>query len=232
MKTLPAILLCVGAALASSCSKKTDVAPAVPVATNTLDSAARAAVADDAADEADKLTPNVDLSSVYRYTVTDITGHRVNLGAYRGKKILIVNTASQCGYTPQYTDLERLYTTYGNRVVVLGFPCNDFGGQEPGTDGQINQFCTGTYNVTFPMFSRVPVIGTAATPLYKFLGDQTRNGFTSARPDWNFCKYLIDERGHVINFYRSAVTPMSPALLADILAPPTFLNATAAAPRK
>ena len=211
MRFLPAFLLCAGTALAVGCTKTEDVAPAA-VAT------AESRVAP-AADEASRLNLNQDLRSVYRYTVTDISGQRVSLERYRGRKILIVNTASQCGYTPQYTELQTLSTQYASRVVVLGFPSNDFGGQEPGTDGQIAGFCTGTYHVTFPLFSRVPVVGATAIPLYRFLGDANRNGVLSDRPSWNFCKYLIDEEGHVVRYFPSAVTPLDPALLAAILAP-------------
>ncbi len=212
MKILPAFLLCVGTALAVGCSKTNDVVPEVAPA------GAMAQISPTGVD-GQKLTPYVDYSSVYRYNVIDINGQRVNLGRYRGRKILIVNTASQCGYTPQYTELQTLSTQYASRVVVLGFPSNDFGGQEPGTDGQISNFCTGTYNVTFPLFSRVAVVGTAAIPLYRFLGNQAYNGVTNDRPTWNFCKYLIDETGHVVRFYPSAVTPLSATILNDILTP-------------
>ena len=215
MRFLPVFLICVGTALAVGCTKSEDAAP-VDVAAVTAQSSGTPAP-----DAAERFNPNQDLRSVYRYTVTAINGQRVSLERYRGRKILIVNTASQCGYTPQYTELQTLSTQYASRVVVLGFPSNDFGGQEPGTDGQILGFCTGTYNVTFPLFSRVSVAWATAIPLYRFLGDQARNGVLSDRPTWNFCKYLIDESGHVVRFYPSAVTPLSPTLLADILAPST-----------
>ena len=214
MKFLPSFLLCAATALVAGCAKNEDAGPALAAAT------AQSRVAP-AADEAARFAPYKDLSSVYNFTVTDIAGQRVNLGRYRGRKILIVNTASQCGYTPQYAELQTLSTQYASRVVVLGFPSNDFGGQEPGSDGQILGFCAGVYHVTFPLFSRVSVAWATAIPLYRFLGDQARNGVLSDRPTWNFCKYLIDESGHVAHYYPSAVTPLSPTLLADILAPST-----------
>jgi glutathione peroxidase len=202
MKTLTAGLLGLAAALAVSCSKNNEVAPTVaPLA-------------------AAQVT-TVDPSSVYQFTATDINGRRVELGRYRGRKLLIVNTASQCQYTPQYTDLQSLYAAYGRQVVVLAFPSNDFGGQEPGSDGQISSFCA-NYHLTFPLFSKVAVVGSSAIPLYQFLGDRARNGFSNDRPDWNFCKYLIDESGHVMGFYRSPVGPLSPVLLADINRYPSF----------
>ena len=155
--------------------------------------------------------------SVYPFAPSSITGQPVNLSQYRGRKILIVNTASHCGFTPQYAQLEQLWQQYGNRVVVLGFPCNQFGGQEPGNDSTINAFCTQSYGVTFPMFSRINVNAPSAAPLYQFLTDRTRNGYTNERPSWNFCKYLIDENGKLIGYYPSAVAPMSPTLISAIL---------------
>ena len=223
MRILPAFLLGIGTALAVGCAKTEDAAPAALASASAQSQAGPAATA---AAAAERLNPDKDLRSVYRFTVTSIGGQRVSLERYRGRKILIVNTASQCGYTPQYTELQTLATQYAGRVVVLGFPSNDFGGQEPGTDGQIANFCAGTYHVTFPLFSRVSVAWATAIPLYRFLGDQARNGVLSDRPTWNFCKYLIDESGHVARYYPSAVTPLDPSLLADILAPSTVVETT------
>ena len=146
-----------------------------------------------------------------------IDGHDINLSQFRGKKLLIVNTASECGYTPQYKELEALYQQHGDRVVVLGFPANNFGGQEPGTEAQIATFCEKNYGVTFPLFSKVSVVGADAAPLYQFLADRARNGAVSEAPTWNFGKYLVDEQGHVVKFYPHKVAPRSPELLADIL---------------
>ncbi|MET4076805.1 glutathione peroxidase [Hymenobacter sp. UYCo722] len=156
-------------------------------------------------------------ASVYDFTVKSIDGKDVKLSQYKGKKLLIVNTASECGYTPQYKELEALYKQHGDKVTVLGFPANNFGGQEPGTEAQIATFCEKNYGVTFPLFSKVSVKGIDTAPLFKFLADKTKNGAVSDVPTWNFCKYLVDEKGHVLKFYPSKVTPLSPELLADIM---------------
>jgi glutathione peroxidase len=155
-------------------------------------------------------------ASVYDFTVKSIDGKDVNLSQYKGKKLLIVNTASECGYTPQYKDLEELYKKHGDKVTVLGFPANNFGGQEPGTEAQIASFCEKNYGVTFPLFSKVSVSGTDTAPLFKFLADKKQNGAVDSAPNWNFCKYLVDENGRVVKFYKSDVKPLSPELLADI----------------
>nr|WP_243651220.1 glutathione peroxidase [Hymenobacter gummosus] len=155
-------------------------------------------------------------ATVYDFTVEDINGKPVKLSQYKGKKLLIVNTASECGYTPQYKELEELYKKHGDKVTVLGFPANNFGGQEPGTNLQIASFCEKNYGVTFPLFSKVSVTGADTAPLYQFLGDKAKNGVTDAKPTWNFCKYLIDEKGNVVGFYPSKVKPMSEELLAAI----------------
>lgn len=156
-------------------------------------------------------------ASVYDFTVKSIDGKNVKLSQYKGKKLLIVNTASECGYTPQYKELEQLYKKHGDKVTVLGFPANNFGGQEPGTEAQIATFCEKNYGVTFPLFSKVSVKGADTAPLFKFLADKAQNGAVNSAPSWNFCKYLVDEQGHVLKFYKSDVTPLSAELLADIL---------------
>ncbi|GAB3726357.1 glutathione peroxidase [Hymenobacter agri] len=155
-------------------------------------------------------------TSVYDFTVKSIDGKDVKLSQYKGKKLLIVNTASECGYTPQYKELEQLYKQHGDKVTVLGFPANNFGGQEPGTEAQIATFCEKNYGVTFPLFSKVSVKGVDMAPLYQYLSDKSKNGAVGEAPTWNFCKYLVDEKGHVVKFYPSKVTPLSPELLADI----------------
>jgi len=154
--------------------------------------------------------------TVYDYTVKTIDGKDVKLSQYKGKKLLIVNTASECGYTPQYKELEELYQKHGDKVMVLGFPANNFGGQEPGTNAQISLFCEKNYGVTFPLFSKVSVKGDDMAPLYKFLSDKSKNGRVGDAPTWNFCKYLIDETGHVVAFYPSKVNPLSAELVAAI----------------
>ncbi|WP_317258907.1 glutathione peroxidase [Hymenobacter tibetensis] len=156
-------------------------------------------------------------ASVYDFTVKSIDGKDVKLSQYKGKKLLIVNTASECGYTPQYKELEELYKKHGDKVTVLGFPANNFGGQEPGTNEQISTFCEKNFGVTFPLFSKVSVKGDDTAPLYKFLADKAKNGAVSEAPSWNFCKYLVDEQGHVVAFYPSKVKPMSEELVAAIM---------------
>jgi glutathione peroxidase len=155
--------------------------------------------------------------TVYDYTVKTIDGKDVQLSQFKGKKLLIVNVASECGYTPQYKELEELHKKHGDKVTVLGFPANNFGGQEPGTNEQIATFCEKNFGVTFPMFEKVSVKGDDSAPLYQFLADKTKNGAISDAPTWNFCKYLVDEQGHVVGFYPSKVKPMSDELLAAIL---------------
>lgn len=153
--------------------------------------------------------------TVYDFTVKTIDGKDVKLSKYKGKKILIVNTASKCGFTPQYKELEELSKKYGNKVTVLGFPSNSFN-QELASNEEVSSFCEKNYGVTFPLFSTVAVKGDDATPLYKFLADKDKNGVVSDAPSWNFCKYLVDEKGHVVKFYPSKVKPLSEELVADI----------------
>ena len=126
-----------------------------------------------------------------------------------------MNTASKCGYTPQYKELEELSKKYGNKVTVLGFPSNSFN-QELSSNVEVASFCEKNYGVTFPLFETVAVKGAAAVPLYKYLADKTKNGIVSDEPTWNFCKYLVNEKGQVVKFYGSGVTPLSPELVADI----------------
>ena len=153
--------------------------------------------------------------TVYDYTVKTIDGKDVKLSKYKGKKILIVNTASKCGFTPQYKELEELSKKYGNKVTVLGFPSNSFN-QELASNEEVASFCEKNYGVTFPLFSTVPVKGDDATPLYKFLADKEKNGAVGEAPTWNFCKYLVDEKGHVVAFYPSKVKPSDPELVSAI----------------
>lgn len=147
-------------------------------------------------------------SSVYEFKLKNIDGKNFDLKKYKGKKLLIVNTASKCGYTPQYAELEKLAQTYPDKVVVIGFPANNFGGQEPGTAEEIKTFCSGKYNVTFPLMEKVSVKGDDIAPLFKYLTSEPNPDFTG-EIKWNFEKFLIDENGKLIHRYRSKVTPMS-----------------------
>lgn len=146
--------------------------------------------------------------SVYSIQVKDINGQITDLSKYKGKKMLIVNTASKCGYTDQYKDLQELHEKYGDKIAVLGFPCNQFGGQEPGTEKEIVEFCQKNYNVTFPLFEKVDVKGKGKSELYSWLTDKSKNGWNEQEPTWNFCKYVIDENGQLLSFYPSKVNPM------------------------
>ena len=147
-------------------------------------------------------------SSLYDLRTTSLLGEPADLGSYRGKVTLVVNVASECGYTPQYEGLEKLHRELsGKGFAVLGFPSNDFGGQEPGSAQQIATFCRLTYDVTFPMFAKVStLVGPSQSPVYKFLGA------TGHLPAWNFSKYVVGKDGKVVAFFPSEVTPEAPAL--------------------
>ncbi|MDB5274203.1 MAG: btuE [Chitinophagaceae bacterium] len=145
----------------------------------------------------------------YAIKVKTLDGKDFDLHQLKGKKILIINTASECGFTPQYEDLEALNLKYGNKVVLLGFPCNDFGGQEPGSPEKIQNFCSTKFHTTFQLMEKVEVKGANIHPLYKWLTDPAKNGWNDKAPSWNFCKYLIDENGQLLKFYPSAVKPLS-----------------------
>jgi glutathione peroxidase len=149
-------------------------------------------------------------SSVLDFTLKSIDGKATPLAEYHGKVIMIVNVASKCGFTPQYTGLEKIYEKYKDQgFVILGFPANNFGLQEPGTDEEIKTFCSSKYQVTFPMYSKVSVKGDDKTPLYQFLTDPKSNPATGGEIKWNFTKFLVDRNGKVIARFESAVTPES-----------------------
>ena len=151
----------------------------------------------------------VSASSVYDFKVTGLDGNPIDLSQYKGKKILFVNTASKCGFTPQYADLEKLYTTYQNKLVIIGFPANNFAQQEPGSNKEISEFCTKNYGVTFPMSEKVDVVGDNISPLFKYLTDQAKAmGVTDPVIKWNFTKFLVDENGKLIAVFPSKVKPM------------------------
>ncbi len=151
----------------------------------------------------------MDEQSVYSFTVKDIDGKEVSLADFKGKVLVIVNTASECGYTPQYKGLQALYDKYkADGLVVLGFPCNQFGGQEPGNSKEIKQFCDINYKVTFPLFEKIEVNGNNTHPLYKYLKNHGK-GFLGDNIKWNFTKFLVDKNGKVIDRYASMTTPES-----------------------
>ena len=147
-------------------------------------------------------------SSIHEFTLNSIDGKPAPLAAYKGKVVLVVNVASRCGYTPQYTGLEALYEKYKDKgLVVIGFPANNFGMQEPGTDEEIKTFCSSKYNVTFPMYSKISVKGDDTAPLYQYLMKE------KGAVKWNFTKFLAGKDGKVIQKFDSAVTPDSPELV-------------------
>ena len=155
----------------------------------------------------------VGASSVYDFKVTGLDGSPLNISQFKGKKILIVNTASKCGYTPQYADLEKLYETYKGKLVVIGFPANNFGQQEPGTNKEITEFCTKNYGVTFPMSEKVDVVGDNIDPLFKYLTDEAHKlGTADPVIKWNFTKFLVDENGKLIAVFPSKIKPMDPEI--------------------
>ena len=149
-------------------------------------------------------------SNVLDFTLNSIDGKPAPLSQYQGKVVLIVNVASRCGFTPQYTGLEKVYEKYKDQgFVILGFPANNFGGQEPGTNEEIKTFCSSKYNVTFPMYSKISVKGADIHPLYQFLTDKQANPKTGGDIQWNFTKFLVGKDGKVIARFESAVTPES-----------------------
>jgi glutathione peroxidase len=153
--------------------------------------------------------------SIYDISLKDIDGKDTSLKPYQGKVMLIVNVASKCGFTPQYTALEALYQKYQDRgLVVLGFPCNQFGGQEPGTDAEIKQFCSSKYSVTFPMFDRIEVNGASRHPLYVMLAG--KGSPVAGDIGWNFTKFLIGRDGKILKRFESKVKPDSPEVIQAI----------------
>ncbi len=146
-----------------------------------------------------KAQKNMD-QTIYPFTVQDIDGHEVSLSAYKGKVVLIVNVASECGYTPQYESLQALYAKYQDQgLVVLGFPANDFGAQEPGTNAEIKDFCSARFGINFPMFSKITVKGEGQHPLYHFLTTESLNGLNGEQVKWNFQKFLISKEGKLLS---------------------------------
>lgn len=152
-------------------------------------------------------------NNIYQFKVPSLEGGTIDFSKFKGKKILVVNTASKCGFTPQYEGLEKLYTEYKDKLVIVGFPANNFGGQEPGTNEEIKSFCTSTYNVTFPMAGKVSVKDTAIAPIYQWLTQKSKNGVLDANISWNFNKFLLDENGNLLQHFSSKVEPESEAIV-------------------
>lgn len=149
------------------------------------------------------------MKTIYDYKVNTLEGATFDLASLKGKKVMIVNTASECGYTPQYADLEQLYRKYKDKgFTIIGFPSNDFGAQEPGTSEQIRSFCSKNYEVSFPMMEKIIVKGEEKHPLYKYLTEKELNGMMDSEVKWNFQKYLVDENGKVVEVLEPKVNPM------------------------
>ncbi len=145
--------------------------------------------------------------TLYDFTVKTLDGKPVSLSGFKGKKVVIMNVASKCGFTPQYADWEKFYKEHGDKIVVLGFPANNFKSQEPGSSEEIAEFCKKNYGVTFPMFEKVSVLGDDQSPLYKWLTTKDMNGWNDKVPTWNFCKYVVNEKGELTHFFASKVKP-------------------------
>ena len=154
-------------------------------------------------------------ASVYDFKLKTIDGDDFSLAKFKGKKILIVNTASKCGYTKQYADLQKLSDLYKDKLVVVGFPANNFGGQEPGTNQDIKTFCKENFSVTFPMAGKTSVKGEDITPLFKYLTEAENPDF-KGEIKWNFEKFLLDENGKLLHRYRSATVPLDPSITSKI----------------
>jgi len=168
-------------------------------------------------------------TGIYEFKVPGIDGTDIDFSAYKGKKIMIVNTASKCGNTPQYEELEKLYAKYKDKLVIIGFPANNFGGQEPGSNTEIKEFCKKNYGVTFPLAEKVSVKGDDIAPIYKWLVDQSKElakkvpsdnskdlvwkKFLQDPVSWNFTKFLVDEKGNLVAVFHNKVSPMSEEVL-------------------
>ena len=152
------------------------------------------------------VSPN---ESLYDLEIKDINGEKLDLQQFKGKKLLFVNVASKCGFTNQYEGLQELYAAYKDKLVVLGLPCNQFGGQESGTTSEIKSFCSLTYGVDFPMTEKIEVKGDNQHPIYQWLTQKEKNGKKNSSVKWNFQKYLVDEEGRLIDVFYSVTKPMS-----------------------
>ena len=160
--------------------------------------------------------PSLEKKTIYDFKVEGLDGNMISFADFKGKKILIVNTASQCGYTPQYEGLQALYNKYKDRLVIVGFPANNFGAQEPGSNKDIKEFCKKNYGVTFPMAAKISVKGDDIAPIYKWLCNKSENGVLDATIKWNFNKFLLDEKGNLLYYFESKVTPMSTELTSKL----------------
>ena len=157
--------------------------------------------------------PTKKVRSIYKFKVEALDGGKIDFKKYKGKKILIVNTASKCGNTPQYAQLEELYEKYKDKLVIVGFPANNFGGQEPGSSTEIKEFCTKNYGVTFPMADKVSVKGEDIAPIFQYLVDEAKKIGVTDPIKWNFTKFLLDENGKLLAVIHNKTKPMSEDVL-------------------
>ena len=161
-----------------------------------------------------KIKPTMQKQTIYQFKVEDLSGKTFDFASLKGKKIMIVNTASKCGNTPQYKELEALYKKYASKgLVIIGFPANNFGAQEPGTNKEIATFCQLNYGVTFPMMSKISVKGADMSPVYQFLTQKAKNGLKDSEVEWNFQKYLLNEKGELEKVISPTTLPNDPEIL-------------------
>ena len=153
------------------------------------------------------------MKSFYDLQLNDINGDEIDLQSFKGKKVLLVNVASKCGYTGQYADLQELYETHGDRLEIIGIPCNDFGKQEPGSSNEIQKFCSLNYGVTFTLAEKQKIKSEPISDVYQWLSNPNLNGWNSSLPSWNFCKYVINETGELTHFFKSSVDPNGKEIL-------------------
>jgi len=156
---------------------------------------------------------NNSMKSFYDLQLNDINGKKIDLLSLKGKKILLVNVASKCGYTDQYSDLQELYETHSDKLEIIGIPCNDFGRQEPGSASEIINFCKINYGVTFTIAEKQKIKSKPVSQTYEWLSNPDLNGWNSSLPSWNFCKYMIDESGKLTHFFKSGVNPNGKEIL-------------------
>ncbi len=160
-------------------------------------------------------TNNMPIPTIYTASpsIKLINGLPLDWSKFKGKKLLIVNTASECGYTPQYAELQKLYELHGDKLEIVGVPANNFGGQEPGGNNEIQTFCERNYGIKFTLTEKIKVVGDEQHPLYQWLTSPAANGWNESSPNWNFCKYLLNEKGELIHFFNSSVSPLDDSIL-------------------
>ncbi len=154
--------------------------------------------------------------TIYNFSIEGIDGNEIDFNKFLGKKILLVNTASQCGFTPQYDGLQKLSELFKNKLVVIGFPSNNFGAQEPGNDNEILNFCKRNYGVNFPLTKKIDVTGANKHEIFKWITEEKQNGWNNRDPNWNFCKYLVNEEGYLTDFFSHKLDPMDQKIISKI----------------